>query len=384
MKISALETMNVLIPLADSGLPKPVGRNYGAHMLVRVKCENGLEGVGEGYWGNATTAVAALIRDMIAPEIVGQEALNVSGLYERMYRSGFYFGRVGIYSCAISTIEMALWDILGKHLGAPVYTLLGGPAKRNVAPYPTLRNLVETGEDKGVPAYASFQTYRTPVEVALAAQKAVEAGFKSVKLHQVDIESVRAAREAVGDDIEVTIDPNGFFNSIEAERFAKRLEEYRTGWLEEPIWPPDDYKALARLRRSSPVPIAAGENESTIWGFERILGEEAVDILQPELLCVGGILESVKVFSMAQGRNIPVAPHNFRYGPTFAATTHLSLLFPNVIMLETPWFQLEANLLKEGPVINNGRVTLPEKPGLGIVVDEDVVKEYRVETFPRK
>ena len=95
-------------------------------------------------------------------------------------------------------------------------------------------------------------------------------------------------------------------------------------------------------------------------------------------------MESVKVFSMAQSRNIPVAPHNFRFGPAFAAIAQLSLLFPNVRMLETPWFQLEANLLKEGPQIKNGRVTLPEKPGLGITVDEDVVKEYRVNTFPRK
>jgi L-alanine-DL-glutamate epimerase-like enolase superfamily enzyme len=281
-------------------------------------------------------------------------------------------------------VEIALWDILGKHYGAPVHALLGGVAKRTVAPYPTLRALADEAEDKSVVAYASMQTFRTSEEVAMVAMEAVKAGFKSIKLHQVDLDSVRATREAVGNDIEITIDPNGFFNPLEAERFAKSLVKYNVGWLEEPIWPPDDYKALAQLRKRSPIPIAGGENESTIFGFERIFEAEAFDILQPEVLVVGGILESFKVFSMAQARNIPIAPHNFRFGPVLAASIHLSLLFPNVVILETPWFKLEADLLKEGPLILNGCAKLPERPGLGILVDEDVIKEYRIKEFPRK
>jgi L-alanine-DL-glutamate epimerase-like enolase superfamily enzyme len=384
MKIADIELINVNIPLAPSGLPKPVGRNYGAYLLVRIRCENGLEGFGDGYHGNATSAVAAVIRDMIAPEIIGLDATNVVGLYERMYRSGFYSGRVGIYSVAISAVEMALWDILGKKIGAPVHALLGGVGKRTVAPYPSLRPLVAEVEEKSVPVYASMQTYRTPEEVAVVAKAAADAGFKSVKLHQVDIDSVKAAREAVGDEVEVTMDVNGFFNPLEAESFAKKLADYKVGWFEEPIWPPDDYRALARLRRRSPVPIAGGENESPVYGFERIFSEEAVDILQPEVQVVGGILESFKVYSMAQGRNIPVAPHDFKFGPILASTINLSLLFSNVIIMETPWFELEANILKEGPEISNGQAKLSGKPGLGMVVDEDVVKEYRVEKFPRK
>jgi L-alanine-DL-glutamate epimerase-like enolase superfamily enzyme len=384
MKIQEIELVNVSIPLAASDLPKPVGRNYGAFMLVRVKCDNGLEGLGDAYHGNATTAIAAAIRDMLGPEVIGQEAANVAGLYERMYRSGFYSGRVGIYSVAVSAVEMALWDILGKHLGVPVYALLGGVAKRTVAPYPTLRALSKEDEDQSVPAYASMQTYRTPEEVGIVAKAAIRAGFKSVKLHQVDIDSVKAAREAVGSGGEVTMDVNGYFNTVEAERFARQLADYDVGWFEEPIWPPDDYRALARLRRRSPVPIAGGENESTVYGFEGMLDLEAVDILQPEVMVVGGILESFKVYAMAQARNIPVAPHNFKFGPILAVTTNLSLLFSNVIMMETPWFKLEANLLKEGPEIANGRVRLSGKPGLGMTLDEAVVKEYRVEKFPRK
>jgi L-alanine-DL-glutamate epimerase-like enolase superfamily enzyme len=281
-------------------------------------------------------------------------------------------------------VEIALWDILGKHYGAPVHALLGGVAKRTVAPYPTLRALADEAEDKSVVAYASMQTFRTSEEVAIVAMEAVKAGFKSIKLHQVDLDSVRATREAVGNDIEITIDPNGYFNSLEAERFARSLVEYNVGWLEEPIWPPDDYKTLANLRRRSPIPIAGGENESTVWGFERIFEVEAFDILQPEVLVVGGILESFKVFSMAQARNVPIAPHNFRFGPVLAASIHLSLLFPNVVILETPWFQLEANLHKEGPEISNGYAKVPELPGLGIVIDEDVIKDFRVKEFPRK
>jgi L-alanine-DL-glutamate epimerase-like enolase superfamily enzyme len=171
---------------------------------------------------------------------------------------------------------------------------------------------------------------------------------------------------------------------VEALHFAKDLAGYGVAWLEEPIWPPDDYQALADLRRRSPVPIAGGEIESGVCGFERIFQAAAVDILQPEVLNVGGILESFKVYAMAQGRNIPIAPHNFRFGPVLAATAHLSVLFPNVTALETPWFHLEANLLKEGPQISDGWVRLDKKPGLGITIDENVVNEYRVNEFPRR
>lgn len=384
MKISDIEVINVLIPLAPSDLPKPVGRNYGAYMLVKVQCDNGLEGWGEGYCGNSTTAVAALIRDLLAPEIVGQEAKNVGALYERMYRAGFYSGRIGVTTYAISALEMALWDILGKSLHAPIHALLGGPVQRKVAPHPTLRALISEAKENQVAAYASMQTFKTPEEAAVIATEAVKTGFRSVKLHQVDIESVRATRQCVGDEIEVTIDVNGFFNSVEAERFAKQSAEYQLGWLEEPIWPPDDYHAHARLRQRSPVPIAGGENEATIFGFERILKVEAFDILQPEISRLGGVLESYKVYSMAQAKNIPVSPHNFRFGPGFAATAQLSFLFPNVISMETPWFRLEADILKEGPKISNGYIRLADLPGLGMVIDENVVHKYRIKEFPRK
>ncbi len=384
MKITDVELVNVVIPLAKGKLPHPLGRNYGAHMLIRIKSDNGLEGIGEGYCGNASSAVAAIIQDMLAPELIGQEATNISNLYERMYRAGFYFGRVGVTSCAISALEIALWDLVGKFYEAPVYALLGGPVRESVPPYPSLQGLPGNEEQNTVPAYASMQTYETPDEVAAAALEAVKEGYRSVKLHQVDIASVRATRESVGDDIEIAVDPTGYFNPLEAERFAAELAEFRVGWLEEPIWPPDDYAALARLRRRSPVPIAGGENECTIGGFNRILDAGAVDILQPEVATLGGIMESFKIYTIAQSRNVPVAPHNFRYGPVLAASAHLSLMFPNVIALETPYFHLETYVLKEGPQIVDGQVRLPETPGLGIVVDEDVVEEYRVDAFPRK
>jgi L-alanine-DL-glutamate epimerase-like enolase superfamily enzyme len=384
VKIKDIELVNVNIPVATSNLPKAVGRNYGCYMLVRVKCDNGIEGVSDGYYGNSSSAIAAVIKDALAPELIGQDPTNVAGLYERMYRAGFYSGRMGIYFYALSAVEMALWDITGKHYGAPVHALLGGVAKRTVASYSTLRAIIKEEEDDTMPAYASMQTFKTPEEVGIIAKAAKDVGFKSVKLHQVDIESVRAAREAVGDDVEVTMDVNGFFNPLDAVKFSRKLSEYNVGWFEEPIWPPDDYRALSQLRQRSAVPIASGENESTIYGFERLFEADCVDIIQPEVLVTGGILESVKVFSMAQARNIPIAPHNFKFGPVFAATIHLSLLFSSVIMMETPWFKLEADICKIGPTIDNGRAKLSGKPGLGIEIDEDVVKEYRVEKFPRK
>jgi L-alanine-DL-glutamate epimerase-like enolase superfamily enzyme len=384
MKIASIELVNVNIPLKPSDLPKPVGRNYGCFMLVRIKTDNGLEGIGDGYYGNSAPGVAATILETLAPEIMGRDATAVGGLYERMYRAGFYSGRIGIYSYAMSAVEMALWDLLGKYLGAPVYTLLGGLANRAVAPYPTLRAVMDEREERKAPVYASLQTFQTPEEVGVVAKAAAEEGFKSVKLHQVDLASVKAAREAVGGEIEITMDVNGVFNTVEAERFARRLSEYNVGWFEEPIWPPDDYSALARLRRRSPLPIAGGENESTIYGFERILEAKAVDILQPEMLSVGGLLEMYKVIGMAQARNVPVAPHGFKFGPVLAATLNLSLLSSNIFTTETPWFKLEANLFKKGPQIINGWAFPSDLAGLGFEIDEDVVKEYRIKKFPKK
>ena len=382
MKIADIELINLYIPLSPSDLPKPVGRYYGAFMLVRIKCDNGLEGMGEGYSGRVTSATAAVIRDTLTPILIGQEAIQVADLYERMYRAGYYFGRTGIFSCATSAVEMALWDIAGKHFGAPVYALLGGRVSKGITPFPSLKGFKKETREALIPAYASMQTFGTPEEVAAVAKTAVVAGFKSIKLHQVDIASVKAVRETVGEEIEITVDANGFFNPLEALRFARTLADYNVAWLEEPIWPPDDYRALAELRRKSPLPIAGGELESGVHGFERIFETNALDILQPEVLNVGGILESFKVYSMAQGRNIPIAPHNFKYGPLLAATLHLSVLFSNVFIQETPWFKLEANLFKVGPGISNGYVNLADSPGLGIVVDEDVVKDYRVDHFP--
>jgi L-alanine-DL-glutamate epimerase-like enolase superfamily enzyme len=141
---------------------------------------------------------------------------------------------------------------------------------------------------------------------------------------------------------------------------------------------------LAQLRRRSPVPIAGGENESTIYGFERILETEALDVLQPEILSVGGLLEMYKVLAMAQARSVPVAPHNFKFGPVFAATLNLSLLSSNAFTTETPWFKLEANLFKNGPRIGGGFAHLSDLPGLGFEIDENVVKEFRIDKFPKK
>lgn len=385
MKITHLELNNVLIPLASSNLPKPVGRNYGAYMIVRIKCDNEIEGIGEAYCGNGTSAVASVIRDMIFPEIVGKDPTKISELYERMIRSGYYFGRGLIFFYAVSAVEIALWDIFGKIKGLPIYSLLGGTAKGSIAPYPTLRAILDKEEeDNKVPIYASLQTFKNPEEVAIVAKEAVKSGFKSVKLHQIDLGSVKETRKVLEDDIEITVDPNGYFNFIEAEKFIKELSKYNVGWVEEPIWPPDDYKSYCYLRKRSTIPIAGGENESTIWGFERIFQNKAFDIIQPEILAVGGILESFKVFSIAQARNIPIAPHNFRFGPVFSAIIHLSLLFPNVIILETPFFNLEANILKMGPEISQGYAKIQGLPGLGIILDEDVIKDYRINEFPRK
>src|SRR5262245_54438582 len=273
MKITAIEAVPLAIPLKPMNPPSPWTGGTRKQIFVRVRTDEGWTGLGEAFAYGAPLAVVSVIEESLAPLIVGQDPLRIEAMVDLMHRGTMIYGRRGLGMFAISGIEIALWDLLGKARGAPVYELLGGAIRPRL------------------PAYASLLRYDSPGDVARACRHFVAQGFRMLKLHQTDVESVRAAREAVGDRVELMLDTNCPWSPADAIAIARALAPHRLLWLEEPVWPPEDYRGLADVRRASAVPIALGENESTLFGFREIIACGAADILQPSVTKVGGISE---------------------------------------------------------------------------------------------
>jgi L-alanine-DL-glutamate epimerase-like enolase superfamily enzyme len=239
-----------------------------------------------------------------------------------------------------------------------VYQLLGGAVRPRL------------------PAYASLMRYDSPASVAAACRHYAGQGFRMLKLHQVDVASVRAAREAVGPDVELMLDTNCPWTPDEALRMARRLEPYGLFWLEEPVWPPEDYAGLARVRAGTGTRIALGENESTLYGFREIVRHRAADVLQPSITKVGGIGEFRRIAALAQAENVDVAPHSFYFGPGLAATLHVAAALGGAMPVEFPTGEHEVPLLERPIRAVDGWVEVPEGPGLGVAVNPEAFRRF--------
>jgi L-alanine-DL-glutamate epimerase-like enolase superfamily enzyme len=327
-------------------------------IVVRVLTDQGLTGIGEAFGYGAPLAVCAVIDESLAPLLVGQDPSRIEALVDLMHRGTMIYGRRGLAMFAISGVEIALWDLLGKALGASVSVLLGGAVR------PSL------------PTYASLLRYDSPADVARACAHYAGRGFRMLKLHQTDVDSVRAARDAVGPDVELMLDTNCPWSPDEAIRVARALAPYRLFWLEEPVWPPEDYAGLARVAASTETPIALGENESTLYGFREIVERRAGDILQPSITKVGGIAEFRKIVALAQAANLPIAPHSFYFGPGLAATLHVAASFGGDVPVEFPTGELETPFLTWPIETREGRVDVPEGPGLGVEINEEAIRRH--------
>jgi len=202
------------------------------------------------------------------------------------------FGRGGALAFAISAVDIALWDIAGKAANAPLCRLLGGGGSE-------------------LHCYASLARYSEPSLVRAAVRQAIEAGFHTLKLHEIERAAVRAAREEAGPDVELTLDVNCPWTLHEARQMAEKLKAIDLKWLEEPLWPPENFDGLATLRDVSGIPIAAGENVYTLMDFGRLLAAGAVDFVQPSPAKMGGISELRRIFPLATLHNVPVMPHSF-------------------------------------------------------------------------
>jgi L-alanine-DL-glutamate epimerase-like enolase superfamily enzyme len=224
--------------------------------------------------------------------------------------------------------------------------------------------------------YASLLRYPTETQVCQAVSAALVLGFTAVKLHQIDERSVAGAREVAGADVELMLDTNCPWTVEEAIRIGRRLERYDLRWLEEPVWPPEDYAGLARVRQAVRIPIACGENEATAFAYGQIIAAGAADIVQPSVTKVGGISEMKKIATLAAAAGVTFVPHSFYFGPGLAATLHVAASTPGVPYVEMPPGQLATALLAQPIRFSGGAVTVPEGAGLGADPDPDVLARF--------
>ena len=362
MKIARIDSHSIKVPFTFGGNPTGYGgRNWTTNniLLVRVETDTGLVGWGEAFCYGCTDAVRAALDHMIAPIAIGRDAGDIARLSRDLQQMLHLFGRYGITTFALSGLDIALWDIAGKAANLPLHRLLGG-----------------AGRDS-LPAYASLLKYRDPERVAARVKQALGQGYRHIKLHETEEAEVRAAREAAGDGAVIMVDTNCPWTPEEARHMTLKLRPYNLHWLEEPIFPPEDFTAIARLRAGTGVAIAAGENNCTSFQFREMFAAGAVDYAQPSVTKVGGVTEFQKVAVLADAAGVTLMPHSPYFGPGFLATLQLMAARGEPGgMIERYHMDLEASLYGELVTPVEGRFILPTGPGLGCDPDPDVIKTY--------
>ena len=388
MKIKSISAVWLHVPIEEA---KQHTSDFGRttsfdSTLVRVETESGLVGHGEAKAavGSAGTnhALGTLIEKELAPLLIGQDARDTSRLWDVMYngsRAHFaiargrvfpVLGRRGLTISGISGIDMALWDIKGKALDVPVWQLIGG--KRH----------------ERMPAYASGGW--APVDgIVDELRSFIERGtFKAVKMRvgsgdgalAHSVKRVRTARAGLGEDIDIMCDAHGTFSVVEAKRFCREVAQCNIGWLEEPVTA-DDKRGMAEVRATTDIPIATGESEFTRFDFRDLAELRAADIFQPDLSIAGGVTEAIRIEALASAYQIRFAPHLWGGVLTFASGLHVAAAATSGFIVE---YSLGANpmlheLSVEDFVVKDGYMTIPDRPGLGVTIDEDFVARYRVD-----
>jgi galactonate dehydratase len=356
-----------------------LGSGWRNLILLRLETDQpGLYGIGEAtvQWGDE--GMLGYLASLEKRYLLGQDPRDIESLWERVYRNEYW--RRDFFVCsALGGVEIACWDILGKTLGVPVWRLLGGKC-RDV-----------------VPAYANgwYQVERTPDAIARRAEAVIAMGYRALKIDPFgtgsyemtegekrrSVEIVSAVRAAIGPDAELFIEMHGRFAVHTAIDLCHRLAPYRPGWFEEPV-PPENTRALAEVRRAvAPlgIPVAAGERLFTRFLFLDLFSERAVDIIQPDVCHAGGIAETRKIAAMAEAHYMPVAPHNACSPVGTMASIHLAVATPNFKIQETfddmvePWVR---DAVINRPVARAGCFALPDKPGLGVDLDEAVIAAH--------
>jgi L-alanine-DL-glutamate epimerase-like enolase superfamily enzyme len=362
MKITKVETIVINMPMKlDGPVPMQGGqaRTSIDMLLVRIDTDAGVSGWGEGFGHRIWPATRAAIDTLIGPMCVGRDATAINTLVDDLQRGLHGVGRNGPAMYALSAIDIALWDIAGKVANLPLYRLLGGSPCTDL------------------PAYASLLRYTEPAAVTRYTERALKRGYRYLKLHQIDVPSVKAARDVAGPDIPLTIDTNCPWTVDEAIAMAHAFQPLNPMWLEEPVWPPEDHVGLARVRAAGGLAIAAGENATTA-DFRRMFEVGAVTYAQPSITKVGGVTEMRKVMALASAFGVQVVPHSAYFGPGLLASIHCIAALPRQSLVECYDCDFDANPLHDAIQPRDGRIAVPQGAGLGVDPDVNLLQQLRV------
>lgn len=370
MKISKIEIIRIAIPFtAGRKQVSDAGQDFNAaspnldkmeSLIVKVHTLDGLIGWGEAFGHLMNPVTYSALEHQVAPFFIDKQFLDQESLSTLMKDAEYAFhgfGRTGPIRYALSAIDIALWDLLAQQEKLPLWKLLGGK-RQKISIYPSL---------------VSYEN--DPIEVSKKVQEVVSKGFKQIKLHETTFEAVKAAKNALSPDCELMVDVNCCWNKQEAKTEIAQLKTLNLKWLEEPVWPVDDFDALKDLNLQG-ISISAGENTAGEQDAIRLIKNKIVDIVQPSVAKIGGVSSAVKVINAGIENNVTVVPHCFYYGPGMLATAHLVSLLPESIHLEVPYIQFTEHL--HALTQYQPEILLPETPGLGFQINEDILSKYTI------
>ncbi len=388
MRITAIET----IPL-NYHMPYPITYARGEYqtreaLLVRVHTSDpSIFGWGEAaMWGGPHSVSAKVLSDEIAPLVIGEDPRQPEYLWEKVYQSTYYHGRKGMLIACLSGLDIALWDIVGKCAGEPLWRIFGGFARpltsyASAGYYRRDYGLDRLAADVAAAAKAGFRGYK--MKIGNVPQVVHGGVLRDVPMRgsfEDDVKRVRTAREALGDR-NLMVDANTSLSSRMAMRYAAAIEPLNVRWFEEPTQP-EDIEGCAELARRTRIPVAGFETETGKYQFARLIDAGAVQVVQFDVLQVGGFTEARKIAAYAQMRHLPVTTKNYSTAVSTAATLQLLYALPNADYFECDQDPnaLRDDLAREPLYVMEDGLAVPnERPGLGIDIDDAVLERYRVE-----
>ncbi len=388
-QIESITTYGVNYPL-DAPMADAVHYIPGrAALLVEVTCDDGRVGTGESaIYGGSASVTESLIHDVLAPRVLGADPTQPELLWQRMLWPSHQLGTGGALPMAISGIDIAVWDLVGQLAGLPLFRLLGGH-QRTVRAYASAGFYFD-GKDASAVAeefkacaargygHGKMKVGRTPETPMNPLAHMVEPGFAIVSFEE-DLARVRAVREATGDDFRLMVDANNAWNPSTALAAGREYDRLGIHWFEEPVGT-DDRAGSARLAAALDVPVAGYETESQLSGFRDLINAGAVDVVQPDVIWAGGITACRRIAALAYAAGLPCVPHVYSTAVSIAANLHFMTSLPNCYLLE---FDQNPNALRTELLTEpiepdaDAVVTVPERPGLGIRLDQTTLRRYR-------
>ena len=364
-------------------------RVHGYQVHVRVYTDQGI--IGQGEATDAAQGAVPLIRSF-SRMLVGQDPLNVEAAFERIRTSGVFAGaQAGQYVTALTGVEIALWDIAGKALGVPVYQLLGGRVRDRVRVY------CDSGGREMIPGDERSEARIKEIQDLgfTAAKIDIDDANDPARMDRVNwtatngeinhmVAKIAFTRDLYPKDFDLAVDMHARYDADTGKRVAKEVEPFRLMFLEEPV-PAENIDAMREVRASTSTPICCGENIYMRWGFREILEKRAADIIMPDLQKCGGLLEGRKIADMAHTYYVPVAPHAVTSPIGMMATAHVCAAIPNFLAQEWHWIDslaLWRNWVKEGDIIDKGFITMPERAGIGVEMNEETARKAQVPGTP--